>query len=284
MNEREIQNHKQKQKQEHHPIRLIACDLDGTLLLHGAQTCTPRALELIEKLCDQGIYFMPASGRQYPNLRRLFAPVADQIMYLCENGSLVMKDDRPIEKRIFPRELAMELCHAVLERPDCEVLISGERTSYILPKRDSYRRFLEETVRNNITVVKTPEEIPEEIMKVSFYTRKEDRDIAGNALKQQFGERAWMVVSGLEWIDFAPVGTSKASALAAVGRKLGIAPEEMAAFGDNENDRAMLEFVGHPYLMRECNPTMEDLEKNCGALRCDTVEEELEKLLISLVG
>ena len=54
-------------------IKLIACDLDGTLLLHGAQACTRKALELIGELCDRGIYFVPASGRQYPNLRRLFA-------------------------------------------------------------------------------------------------------------------------------------------------------------------------------------------------------------------
>lgn len=262
-------------------VRLIACDLDGTLLLHGAQKCTPRALELIAALCDAEIFFMPASGRQYPNLRRLFAPVAERIMYLCENGSLVMKDDRPIEKKIFPRALAMELCHAILDREDCEVLISGERTSYILPKRDRYRIYLEETVRNNITVVKTPEEIPEEIMKVSFYTGKENRDAAGAALAHQFSGRAWMVVSGMEWIDFAPVGTSKASALAAVGKRLGIAPEDMAAFGDNENDRAMLEFVGHPYLMKECNPSMEDLKR---AQRCATVEEELEKILATLAA
>lgn len=267
------------QRDRANQIRLIACDLDGTLLLHGAQICTSQALELIELLCDRGIFFMPASGRQYPNLRRLFAPVADRILYLCENGSLVMKDDRPIEKKIFSRGLAMELCHAILDQEDCEVLISGERTSYILPKKDSYRRYLEETVRNNITVVRTPEEIPEEIMKISFYTGKENRDIVGDALAQRFGGRAWMVVSGLEWIDFAPVGTSKASALAAVGKQLGIAPEEMAAFGDNENDRTMLEFVGHPYLMKECNPSMEDLKR---AKRCTTVEEELEKILAVL--
>lgn len=44
-----------------------------------------------------------------------------------------------------------------------------------------------------------------------------------------------------------------------IGERLGIAPDEMAAFGDNENDRAMLEFVGHPYLMEVCNPTMENI-------------------------
>ena len=261
------------------PIRLIACDLDGTLLLNGAQSCTPRALSLIKQLCDRGIYFMPASGRQYPNLRRLFAPVADRILYLCENGSLVMKDDAPMVKETFPREFAMELCHGILDRPDCEVLISGERTSYILPKQESYARFLRDTVKNNITIIGAPEEISEPIMKISFYTKPEERDVAGAALYERFGDRAWMVVSGLEWIDFAPPGTSKASALEKIGEKLGIAPEEMAAFGDNENDRTMLEFVGHPYLMEGCNPSMKDLGRSRQVRRCATVEEELERLL-----
>jgi hypothetical protein len=84
-----------------------------------------------------------------------------------------------------------------------------------------------------------------------------------------------VAVSGNEWVDFAPLGTSKGSALAAIGEGLGIDPAEMAAFGDNENDRSMLELVGHPYLMKNCNPTMEDLS----AIRCSSVEEELKKLL-----
>lgn len=257
-------------------IKLIACDLDGTLLLHGAQTCTKRALELIGELCGRGVYFVPASGRQYPNLRRLFAPVADRLIYLCENGAVVIKDDRAIIKREFPWDLAMEVSHAVLEREDCEVLISGERTSYIIPKHDSYRRLLVETVKNDVVVVREPEEIPEPIVKVSFYTDPKDRDIAGKALGGQFAGRLSEVVSGLEWIDFTLPGSGKGSALAELGKKLGILPGQMAAFGDNENDRTMLEYVGHPYLMRECNPSMENLKY---AARCATVEEELENLL-----
>ena len=49
----------------------------------------------------------------------------------------------------------------------------------------------------------------------------------------------------------------------------------MAAFGDNENDRTMLQFVGHPYLMEHCNPTMEDVR----AKRCRKVEDSLREIL-----
>ena len=50
---------------------------------------------------------------------------------------------------------------------------------------------------------------------------------------------------------------------------------DVIAFGDNENDRAMLEFVGHPYLMEVCNPTME----NIVAERCKKVEDTLKQFL-----
>lgn len=55
-------------------IKLIASDLDGTLLQNDAQALTPRAIDLISKLCDAGIHFVSASGRQYDNQKRVLIP------------------------------------------------------------------------------------------------------------------------------------------------------------------------------------------------------------------
>ena len=56
-------------------IKLVASDLDGTLLLNGAQSLQPGTCQLIHRLCQKGVIFLAASGRQYANLQRLFAPV-----------------------------------------------------------------------------------------------------------------------------------------------------------------------------------------------------------------
>ena len=69
-------------------IRYIASDLDGTLLLNGAQELDPEVFSLILRLKEKGIHFIAASGRQYVNLRRLFEPVQDEISYIAENGRL----------------------------------------------------------------------------------------------------------------------------------------------------------------------------------------------------
>lgn len=259
-------------------IKLIASDLDGTLLLNGARKCSDELFVLIHELSKKGVYFVPASGRQYPNLQRLFKPVTEDIMYLCENGALVMHLNQALVKNVFEDGLALDICHAVYQHPDCEVLISGERTSYVIPKEEAFATYLRDEVGNHITIIDSPERITEPIMKVSYYTKAEKRDACTADFEKVFAGQCLIVTSGNEWVDFAPTGTSKGSALASIGEKLGIAPEEMAAFGDNENDRTMLEYVGHPYLMENCNPSMKDVK----AMRCCRVEDALKQILLEL--
>ena len=257
-------------------IKLVASDLDGTLLLNSAQSCNPELFPLIDKMEEKGIYFVAASGRQYLNLQRLFAPVKDKIMYLCENGALVMHMDQVLVKKQFEDQLALDICHAVISHPDCEILISGERTSYLVPKSDQFVAHVRDTVGNHMTVVDTPERIAEPIVKISYFIAAEKRDAETEIFRREFPEdRCIIVTSGNEWVDFAPLGTSKGSALKMIGEKLGIAPQEMAAFGDNENDRTMLEFVGHPYLMQNCNPSMKNITAEC----CCKVEDSLKKII-----
>ncbi|MEG2931337.1 MAG: HAD hydrolase family protein [Ruthenibacterium sp.] len=64
-------------------IRLVASDIDGTLLQGGAQQIDARLFALIDALRAKNILFCAASGRHYASLRRLFAPVEDSFLYSC---------------------------------------------------------------------------------------------------------------------------------------------------------------------------------------------------------
>lgn len=55
-------------------IKMIASDLDGTLLLNKAQALPEEIFSLIRELKELGILFVAASGRQYPNMKKLFCP------------------------------------------------------------------------------------------------------------------------------------------------------------------------------------------------------------------
>ena len=119
-------------------IRLIASDIDGTLLHNGAAEIDPVIFEEIHRLKQKGILFCPASGRQYTSLRRLFAPAADELTYLCENGAVLFGPGNPgrlLGKTVMERERALALAHQIMDIPECEVLISGVNTSYLCPKK-----------------------------------------------------------------------------------------------------------------------------------------------------
>ena len=90
--------------------RLIACDVDGTLLPEGQAVLAPETISLIERLLDAGIVFVPASGRQHPNLLRVFAPFIGRIPLVAENGTIAFLEDEPV----FRATMDMGLAHEVI--------------------------------------------------------------------------------------------------------------------------------------------------------------------------
>lgn len=258
--------------------RLVASDIDGTLLLDWSpEGIDPRVFDDIREARRRGAVFLASSGRQYPNLRRLFSPLADDIAYLCENGALVIVGGEVVVRRAMPRDLALELCHAIMDEPGCDLLVSGERTSYVLEDAPAFAEHMRRVVGNDVTCVRRPEDIPEPLVKVSYHADDAVMRQVRDGFEQRFGATCKVVTSGATWMDVMARGVDKGWAMRELGDVLGIAPEEMVAFGDNENDREMLELVGRPYLMEGGNPSMRGLSARLRL--CGSVHEELARLL-----
>ncbi len=258
-------------------IKFIASDLDGTLLLNGAQKVSEELIPLIKKLNEKGIIFCAASGRQYPNLRRLFGEAADELMYICENGSVIIYKDRLIGKTPMDVTLGREIIRAITGVEQCEVLVSGERTSYLKPKTESYLIRMRDIVRNDIVLVDDLEHIAEDYVKISVY------DPTGIANSQEyflsaFDGRAQSCVSGKQWLDYTAQGVNKGSAIRTIQKIMGFKPEECMAFGDNFNDIEMFQSVGYPVVMRQAVPEV----KSHAEYVTDRVEDSLRAVLDNL--
>lgn len=230
-------------------IRLIACDIDGTLLHNGAAAIDNVIFKEILRLREKGILFCPASGRQYGSLRRLFGPVANELAYLCENGAVLVGAGDPgptLGKTVMDRETALALCREIMETPRCEVLISGANTSYLCPKEPDIVDHIRYFVGNNLSLLAGPKDMPEEIVKVSAYCRDGAQSLEP-LMAPRWQARFRVAVSGENWLDFTLA--DKGLGIRALCRSLGVELEEVMAFGDNYNDLPMLEAVGFPYIM-----------------------------------
>ncbi len=67
-------------------IKLIASDVDGTLVEDGTFRLNPEYYDVIKELDRRGILFVAASGRQYSSMKRLFSPVLNHMDFISESA------------------------------------------------------------------------------------------------------------------------------------------------------------------------------------------------------
>ena len=255
-------------------IRLIASDLDGTLLRDGAQEINPEVFDLILRLKEKGIHFAAASGRQLYSQRCLFAPVKDEISYIAENGSLCVCKGKVISKGIIQRDLGLRIIQASKDFGNCHTLLSCESHCYTDSTSQEFIRHLREDLHNDIHYCEDLSTIQEPFLKLAAC------DFHGTTnllpyFQEKFGNEIKAVTSGNLWVDFIAPGANKGAALKKLAACLGVLPEECIAFGDQYNDTEMLQFVGTGYAMKDGAP---GIERYADAVT-DSVEEVLRNLL-----
>ncbi|MBQ9030384.1 MAG: HAD-IIB family hydrolase [Parasporobacterium sp.] len=86
-------------------IRLIASDVDGTLVPEGTSQVDPQLFHLILQLKERGIRFVAASGRQYASIVKAFDPVKDEIFFIADNGSFVVEKGQFLVTNTFPEDV-----------------------------------------------------------------------------------------------------------------------------------------------------------------------------------
>ena len=106
-------------------IKLIATDIDGTLLKDGTLMLDPEYMTVIEKLIAKGIRFVACSGRQFISERKLFAPIRDKLLYITDGGTVVRTPKEILKVHTLPEEIWHGMCETVRnELPDCDYFIA----------------------------------------------------------------------------------------------------------------------------------------------------------------
>ena len=252
--------------------KLIASDIDGTLVPEGARALNADTLRLIEEYIGRGGIFVASSGRQLENMQELFAPIRDRISYICYSGGLCLHGGDAVYERYIEPSLARELIEAIESADGCEAMASARGAELISAKEPRMYTFLTESVGAYTRVVPDLSDRSEGVYKVSLYQHDgvTDRDL----WKERYSDRCSVLNSGKVWIDFIPHGVSKGAALTALLGILDISPDDCVAFGDNENDRGMLQAVGCPIVMS----TAPDEIKALGKYVTDSVDEVLKTI------
>ena len=256
-------------------IKLVASDLDGTLLLKGAQSLPEEIFPLIRQLKELGILFVAASGRQYANMKKLFQPVLNDMAFISENGGLAVYNEKVLYQDSYDQELVKEIARSIYEKEGSEFTCSTKDFYYIRPKTEHFRELMVDVVGNVCKEINSFDEITEPCMKLAVYERGGLQDDTIYYWNERFGDKCTVVTSGTAWVDFIPFDTNKAKGVEQYQKILRIRPEECVVFGDEYNDLAMLKSVPYSFAMAHSKEGV----KQAAAYETDRVETILKKLI-----
>lgn len=262
-------------------VKLIASDIDGTLVPDGSDKINPEIFRVITQLKRQGIYFAAASGRQWKSIERLFEPVKDQIFYIAENGAYVGARGRELFTSPMKTEEVREIIRDVRNIPDCDLMLSGKDVIYIESKNQVFIDYLILGYHNVVKQVKNLEEIDDTIIKVSIYHQGYNAfQVAGSVMLPKWGSKLKVVTAGKEWLDIMERQVNKGAALREIQESLGITFEETMAFGDNLNDIELLERAKYSYAIGNAR---EEVKEAASYITDTNVNDGVLKVLRTLV-
>ena len=234
---------------------LVASDIDDTLLPEGQTRLNPALFDEIRRLKDCGILFCAASGRPLDTLREMFAPVADEIAYLAENGAHIYYGTVHLETITMPHALCAELCAYLAARSDCvaRACTTLERC-YMVPTQAARDNLEAVGVEFSGTkIVHDFSEVHGEVTQITAVSGGDIRIPAAEILPL-WQNRIGAAINGEHWLDFTAAG--KDVGMQRLCAHFGIPMAQTIAFGDNFNDAPMLRTAGKGYLMAHAAPEL----------------------------
>ena len=254
--------------------RLIASDIDGTLLKDDQQTLDDIFFDLISTLHAQGVLFVAASGRQLASLKMLFEPVADDIVFIAENGAYVSYKDEIIYESSMNKSLVHGIVKYIMSNDRYEPIISTKDTVYLTQNfYDNFRKG-NEKILYTTTVTDDFFGITEDVLKITAacfdgFTREEKLEM-DNTWRKYVNT----TMSSSIFFDFMNQGVSKGVALESIIKLFGLTSYDAIAFGDNFNDISMFKVVDNSFVME----TADDQVKENAKFVVSDVSETIRKI------
>lgn len=241
-------------------IKLIASDIDGTLLAEGTMGLDKEVFEIIRELKDKGILFVAASGRSIESLESLFAPVIEDIYFIAENGSCVKYQGRELHNVILDRDAAEDFVRSARNIPDTTICATRKNMLFIEGENEKLYHHLVDGYDNNVDYIDDVLKIPEDFIKISLYKENAIQEIA-EPLIEKWKDRMHVMVAGTSWLDCVGMDADKGKALKLIQERLDVRFEETMAFGDNHNDVGMLLQAKESYAVENAKQEVKKVSK-----------------------
>ena len=238
------------------PYRLVATDLDGTLL-RGDHTVSSRTRAALAASTAAGAAHLVVTGRNVPWVRPILADLGYQGLAVCGQGGQVYHagEQRLLTSVTLDRGVAASAL-AEIERVTGPLAVAASRDGIdgeVLLSHDYQAHESDLPIRR----FDDPAELwAEPLSKVYIQRPGMNDDALAKAGRDLAGHLVNVVMAGPGIVELIPLGLSKATGLSLAARRLGVKAAETIAFGDMPNDIPMFRWASHGVAMANAHPEL----------------------------
>ncbi|WP_225844956.1 HAD family hydrolase [Streptomyces sp. HPF1205] len=263
------------------PYRLVATDLDGTLLRSDA-TVSARSRETLAAVTAAGAAHIVVTGRSVPWCRHVLDDLGYEGLAVCGQGAQVY--DAGAHRLLTSVTLDRQLAALALAKIEAEVgplavaaSQDGLTGEVLIGEGYVYNPELP------VVHMTDPAELWAEPINKLYIQHPGglDDDALAEAAQAAAGGLVGVTVAGEGIVEVLPLGLTKATGLALAARRLGVAPGETLAFGDMPNDLPMLTWSGYGVAMANAHP---DLKAVADEVTASNDEDGIAVVLERLFG
>ncbi|HWX24319.1 MAG TPA: HAD family hydrolase [Vicinamibacteria bacterium] len=249
------------------PFRLLALDIDGTLLRND-KTISERTHRALERARGEGTRLVLVTGRRYPSALRVADQLGGKIPLILHNGALIIEEGEVTHRELLPARVARKAIRVGRRAGADPVLHMGHQGEGRLvvegagrPSGTLLAYYLDKSHPDVRVVPDLEDALSEDPLQVMFGGTIAEMDALLVPLEQELKgevriERTVYNTLGVSLLDLLHPSCGKARALRLLEERWEIPSEETLAIGDNWNDREMLEGAGLGLVMGNADPAL----------------------------
>lgn len=245
-------------------IKVIATDMDGTLLDSRGQLDLPRLEKILNRLDQHGIRFVIATGNEVHRMRQLLGHLAERVVLVVANGARIFENNKLLQAQTWDDAMVdRALGHFKGRECQDQFVVTAMNGGFvkkgtIFTELDKFMtsEMIEKLYQRMHFVEEFDSSLFGGVLKMSMVVGEERSDAVLQEINDLFDGQIRAVSSGYGCIDILQTGIHKAWGLEELLKRWGLKSEQIMAFGDSENDIEMLKLAGISYAMENAEESV----------------------------
>ncbi|MFI5805626.1 HAD family hydrolase [Streptomyces sp. NPDC051561] len=262
------------------PYKLVATDLDGTLL-RADETVSQRTRDALVAATEAGAAHIVVTGRSVAWTKHIFEDLGYEGLAVCGQGAQVYHagEQRLLTSVTLDRQLAgLALAKIEAEIGPLALAASRDGIDGAVLIGPGYR--VQEGPLPYVPFTDPAEVWAEPLTKMYIQHPGLSDDDLAKVARQTVGNLVDVVMAGEGVVELLPLGLSKATGLSLAARRLKVKAAETIAFGDMPNDIPMFGWAGHGVAMANAHDALKAVANEITASNEDDgIAVVLENLL-----